>query len=100
MSTSLEYTLSCFSISEVTNNGISVNVFETLHLKALRLATMTCAHSLSHIITVGPPTTTVIYYRCRRGPLTVGGPGSLNLLNLLLLRHCINANKIRATAAR
>src|SRR6218665_1505934 len=23
-----------------------------------------------------------------RGPLTVGGPGSLNLLNLPLLRHC------------
>ena len=56
----------------------------TLHL---HLATMTCAHCLSHIITVGAPTTTVIYYRCRRVPLTVGSPGSLNLLNLLLLRH-------------
>jgi len=36
---------------------------------------MTCAHFLSHE-TRG------------RGPLTVGGPGSLNLLNPLLLRHC------------
>src|SRR6218665_2604911 len=27
--------------------------------------------------------------RGNRGPLTVGGPGSLNLLNLPLLRHCL-----------
>src|SRR6218665_3053037 len=41
----------------------------------LCLATMTCVHSLS-CETHG-----------RSGPLTVGGPGSLNLLNLPLLRH-------------
>src|SRR6218665_2954197 len=35
---------------------------------------MTCAHCLSH-------------ETCCRGPLTVEGPGSLNLLNPLLLRH-------------
>src|SRR6218665_447577 len=35
---------------------------------------MTCAHCLS-------------YETCCRGPLTVEGPGSLNLLNPLLLRH-------------
>jgi len=29
-----------------------------------------------------------ITYDHGRGPLTVGGPGSLNLLNPLLLRHC------------
>ena len=29
-----------------------------------------------------------INYDHGRGPLTVGGPGSLNLLNPLLLRHC------------
>src|SRR6218665_3331432 len=28
-----------------------------------------------------------------RGPLTVGGPGSLNLLNLPLLRHCVSTNQ-------
>src|SRR6218665_2293039 len=39
----------------------------------LLLGTMTCAHCLSHE---------------GSGPLTVGGPGSLNLLNLPLLRHC------------
>src|SRR6218665_1752537 len=46
-------------------------------LAALVFATMTCVHSLSYErLTVG------------RGPLTVGGPGSLNLLNLPLLHHC------------
>ena len=42
----------------------------------LRLATgpMTCVHCLSHETHF-------------RGPLTVGGPGSSNLLNPLLLRH-------------
>src|SRR6218665_453824 len=30
-----------------------------------------------------------INYDPGRGPLTVGGPGSLNLLNPLLLRHCV-----------
>src|SRR6218665_1576548 len=30
-----------------------------------------------------------INYDQGRGPLTVGGPGSLNLLNPLLLRHCL-----------
>ena len=30
-----------------------------------------------------------INYDHGRGPLTVGGPGSLNLLNPLLLRHCL-----------
>jgi len=30
-----------------------------------------------------------INYDHDRGPLTEGGPGSLNLLNPILLRHCL-----------
>src|SRR6218665_482055 len=46
-------------------------------LAALMFATMTCVHSLSYET------------HSRSGPLTVGGTGSLNLLNLPLLRHCV-----------
>src|SRR6218665_763144 len=35
-----------------------------------------------------------------RGPLTVGGPGSLNLLNLPLLRHCAAYTRNRCFCPR
>src|SRR6218665_550857 len=60
-------------------------IYLPMSLKS-RLATrpMTCAHCLSHE-THG------------RGTLTVGGPGSLNLLNPLLLRHCSAPVEINST---
>ena len=53
----------------------------------LRLATMTCAHSLSHIITVGAPDDNGNLLPLSSSAPNGRGPGSLNPLNLLLLRH-------------
>src|SRR6218665_974033 len=47
----------------------------------------TCVLQLWHMFTACLTRLTV-----GRGPLTVGGPGSLNLLNLPLLRHCQRAS--------
>src|SRR6218665_3715122 len=43
----------------------------------------TCVLQLWHVFTA-----CLTRLKVGRGPLTVGGPGSLNLLNLPLLRHC------------
>ena len=57
---------------------------------------MTCAHCLSHIITVGAPDDNGTLLPLSSGaPITVGGPGSLNLLNLLLLRYWSDLNSQR-----
>ena len=67
----LEHPFSCFSISKVTNDGISINCLETL-LRPLGTPDANGNDFLTKkIITMG-----------------VGGPCSLNGLNRPLLRHC------------
>jgi len=74
-----------YSISKFTNNGISVNVFETLPLSAKeKKMSHTCR--LQFFLIIYLPIC-LSHETQGRGPLKVGGPGSLNLLNPLLLRH-------------
>ena len=73
---------SFFKFEKSKNQGSRISIspyYLYTDLAALVFATMTCVHSLSYE-THG-----------RSGPLTVGGPGSLNLLSLPLLRHCSTA---------
>src|SRR6218665_354410 len=69
---------SSLTLEKPTNHARRFQFLFNIYLGYRSLCTCVCNYDLcSLLVSRGA------------GPLTVGGPGSLNLLNLPLLRHCI-----------